>query len=205
MNTTSKTPPQQRPTNIPDHAEKVFEGTIFTVYQWEQELFDGTTATFERITRPDTVTVLPVLPNGEIIVCNQEQPAKPPFTGVIGGVVDPGEDPFEAAKRELLEETGYATPDEHWHHWYSLSYDGKIVWDNHFYIAHQCQKVANQNLDGGEKIDLFTVSFDQLLETSLQPQWRDIQLTMKLLQVHHYPQKWENLRQLLTPPDTKSV
>ncbi|KKP89624.1 MAG: NUDIX hydrolase [Candidatus Moranbacteria bacterium GW2011_GWC2_37_73] len=26
---------------IPEHAKKVFSGTFFDVYQWEQEMFDG--------------------------------------------------------------------------------------------------------------------------------------------------------------------
>ena len=59
---------------IPPDAKKVFSGVLFDVYQWEQKMFDGSVATFEKLKRPDTVVVFPVLPNGRIILTEQEQP-----------------------------------------------------------------------------------------------------------------------------------
>ena len=44
---------------IPANAKKVFHGVIFDVYQWEQEMFDGTKEIFEKLKRPDTVVVFP--------------------------------------------------------------------------------------------------------------------------------------------------
>ncbi len=70
---------------IPGNARLVFKGVIFDVYQWEQELFDGTKTTFEKLKRPDTVVVFPVLPNGKILLTKQEQPGKEPFIGATGG------------------------------------------------------------------------------------------------------------------------
>jgi hypothetical protein len=87
--------------SFPPHAKRVFEGVIFDVYQWEQELYDGRTVMFERLVRPDTVTVYGVLPDGKILLAEQEQPGKPAFVGPTGGRVDPGEDALTAAKREL--------------------------------------------------------------------------------------------------------
>ena len=52
--------------------------------QWEQELFDGTMTTFEKLTRPDTVVVFPTLPDGKILLTEQEQPGKEPFVGAAG-------------------------------------------------------------------------------------------------------------------------
>ncbi len=98
---------------IPEHAQKVFEGIMFDVYQWEQKMFDGSAATFEKLVRPDTVVVFPVLPNGNILLTEQEQPEKEPFIGAAGGRVDKGEDILDAARRELLEETGY-TAEKFW-------------------------------------------------------------------------------------------
>ena len=92
---------------IPDHAKVVFKGVMFDVYQWEQELFDGSKTTFEKLKRPDTVVTFPILPDGKILLTKQEQSGKEPFIGATGGRVDEGEDILDAAKRELMEETGY--------------------------------------------------------------------------------------------------
>ena len=43
---------------IPDEAEKVFNGVLFDVYQWQQEMYDGSYATFERLRRADTAAVI---------------------------------------------------------------------------------------------------------------------------------------------------
>lgn len=90
---------------IPDSARRVFEGQIFDVYQWPQQLFDGSTATFEMLRRPDTVVVLAVK-DGKLVVIEDEQPGRNPRLTFPGGRVDEGEEWLAAAQRELLEETG---------------------------------------------------------------------------------------------------
>ena len=42
----------QRPKSkqpIPENAKRVFKGIIFDVYQWEQELYNGSKAVFEKL------------------------------------------------------------------------------------------------------------------------------------------------------------
>lgn len=86
---------------MPENAKRVFKGVVFDVYQWEQELYDGSKATFEKLKRPDTVVVFPVLPDGKILLTEQEQPGKDPFIGGLGGRMDEGEDMLETAKRAV--------------------------------------------------------------------------------------------------------
>src|SRR3990167_320504 len=145
-----KRPKSKQP--IPDNAKKVFEGVLFDVYQWEQELFDGTKTTFEKLKRPDTVVVFPVLDNGKIILTKQKQPGKESFIGATGGRVDKGEDVLEAAKRELLEESGYTA--SKFILWDARHPTSKIDWVVYTFIAKGLKKVANINLDAGEKISL---------------------------------------------------
>ena len=91
---------------IPDHAECVHEGNIFDIYQWEQQMYDGTTKIFEKLKRPDTVVTYGVLDSGDILLTEQEQPGNTiSIISGCGGRIDPGEDVLMAAQREFLEES----------------------------------------------------------------------------------------------------
>ncbi|PJC53414.1 MAG: hypothetical protein CO029_02850, partial [Candidatus Magasanikbacteria bacterium CG_4_9_14_0_2_um_filter_41_10] len=74
--------------DIPEQAKKVFSGVIFDVYQWEQELYDGSKATFERLTRPATLQVIAEV-DGRIAMSDEEQPAKGRFLSLLGGRQEP--------------------------------------------------------------------------------------------------------------------
>ncbi|NTV41572.1 MAG: NUDIX hydrolase [Candidatus Moranbacteria bacterium] len=148
--------------SIPENSKKVFEGEIFDVYQWEQEMFDGSVETFEKLKRPDTANVLAFTEDGKVIIINEQQPGKETFFGLPGGRIEDGEDPAFAAKRELLEETGYVCDSiELWH---SVQLIHKIDWTIYFFVARGCKKVAQQKLDAGEKIEVQLVDLDEFLE-----------------------------------------
>jgi len=59
-------------------------------------------------TRRTAARVLPVSPDGAVLLLQERDPAHPdaPYWSSIGGGVDPGETLVEAAVRELREETG---------------------------------------------------------------------------------------------------
>ncbi|HSX23477.1 MAG TPA: NUDIX hydrolase [Candidatus Saccharimonadales bacterium] len=143
---------------VPDKATREFEGKIFDVYQWPQELFDGTSAVFERLKRPDTATVVPIL-GDKIIVLEDEQPSMGMKVTFPGGRVDETDQSIlEAAKRETLEETGYEF--KQWRLIGVLQPHPKIEWFIHSFIAWDGQKVAEPHLDAGEKITLRLEDFD---------------------------------------------
>jgi ADP-ribose pyrophosphatase len=190
----------QRPKSkqpIPDHAKRVFKGVIFDVYQWEQEMYDGTKAIFEKLKRPDTVVVFPVLPDGRILLTEQEQPGKEPFIGATGGRVDDGEEILAAAKRELLEESGYEA--EEYVLWYAEQPVSKIDWVVCLFIAKGLKKVADINLDAGEKIKLKPVIFDEFIELGTSDEFSEKEIVPKLLEAKFYPEKKEELRKLFNP------
>lgn len=148
---------------LPPQAKCVFKGVIFDVYQWEQEMFDGSHETFEMLKRPDTVAVITVV-GDKILVGEQEQPGIARFVSLPGGRVEMGEEPLVAAKRELLEETGYASAD--WEPWFSFEPHQKIEWAVHCYIARAAKKVQEPHLDAGEKITTKLISFDEFIKLS---------------------------------------
>ncbi len=51
---------------IPEQAELKFRGVIFDVYQWPQEMFDGSVETFEMLRRADTVKIIAILTPEEL-------------------------------------------------------------------------------------------------------------------------------------------
>ncbi len=80
---------------------------------------------------------------------------------VLGGYLEPGERPLAAIKRELLEETGYASDD--WRPLGSFVVDAnRHVGRGHFYLALDAVKVAEPNHDDLEDFTIRWVSLDSL-------------------------------------------
>jgi ADP-ribose pyrophosphatase len=179
---------------IPDYAKKVFDGVLFNVYQWEQELYDGTKTTFEKLTRPDTVIVFAVTDEGKIILTQQEQPGKAPFIAGAGGRIDEGEEPIEAAQRELLEETGYEAKD--YVLWDAQHPVSKIDWVVYTFIAKGAQKTAEANPDAGEKIALKLVTIDEFIEIGTREKFQDKEIVNQLYEAKLNPQKKAELKKL---------
>jgi ADP-ribose pyrophosphatase len=182
---------------IPPDAKRVFKGVLFDVYQWEQKLFDGTTKTFEKVKRPDTVVVFPVLSDGKIIVTEQEQPGAEPFIGATGGRVDEGEDVLHAAKRELLEESGYEA--DHFILWHAEQPSAKTDFAVYMFIAKGLKKVADLHLDAGEKIIIKSITFDELLNLASDKRFAEKEIIPQLFEARINPAKKEELRKLFNP------
>lgn len=178
---------------IPEHAKKVFSGIIFDIYQWEQKLFDGSTATFEKAKRKsDSVNILPVTDDKKIILCKQEQPQEKPFIGAIGGRTDPGENPKQTAERELLEEAGIKAGK--YELFTAVQSDIKVDWVCYTFIAKDIQKIQEQTLDAGEKIELLEVTFDDYMDIIKQPDYRDEELTVFFLKALQNKSQIEDIK-----------
>lgn len=146
---------------LPPKAKKVFAGEIFNIYQWPQKMFDGSTATFEMISRVDTVQVIAIKGN-KIIMANESQPNIKRGLTLLGGRCEENEPALKAAKRELKEESGLVSKDwELIHRCYPLV---KMDWEMYVYVARDCQFADKPRLDNGEKIDLVEMSFEKFVE-----------------------------------------
>lgn len=164
---------------VPSNAKRVFDGKIFDVYQWEQELFDGTVGIFEKLKRDDTGQVIAVTTEKQIIMLDQEQPGKDNFIGLPGGRIDAGEDALMGAKRELEEETGYVS--DSWELYYKVNPFSKIDWTVYCYVARECRLEKAQKLDAGEKIKIELVDFDRFIEIVLDDKFADWEIKVKLM------------------------
>ena len=176
-------------------AKMVFHGEIFDVYQWQQKMYDGTFATFERLRRADTVCVIPILNDGRILVTKQEQPGRT-FLGFPGGRVEKGESPEQAAVRELSEETGYRV--QTLVPWLAEQPVNKMDWTVHTFIGKGCAEAGPQHLDSGEKVSLQPVGFDELLDLVDAGMIRGQGLMENVLRAKLDPEKMAALRRLLS-------
>lgn len=143
---------------IPEQAERVFKGTIFDVYHWQQEMFDGSFDTFEMLTRVDTLKILAVV-DGKLVIVEEEQPSFGKFIDIPGGRHDhPEESNLQAAQREMLEETGMTFAN-----WRLLEVEQPMVkaeWFTYLYLAYDLQSTVDPVLDSGEKISVTPMSLD---------------------------------------------
>lgn len=89
-------------------SEMIYEGRVFGLRRDEVVEPSGVRATREVITHPGSVVVLPVLPDGRIVMIRQYRHATRQYLWeLVAGRKEPEETPKEGAARELLEETGY--------------------------------------------------------------------------------------------------
>ena len=186
---------------IPKHAKKVFEGNIFSTWQWDQECYDGSTQVFEGLSRPDYGTAVGVLDSKEILLAWDEQPDRKPLLTSIGGRIEADETPEAGAAREFREETGYEVGELR--PWFTYTPSGKIDFSVYMYIARDLKKVGEPQLDVGERIELRTFSFEDFLRLGnssskdLDGPLRDWELRIRLLEAQLDKEKQGELYSLL--------
>jgi ADP-ribose pyrophosphatase len=90
------------------NSTSIYEGPVFGIRRDEVIEPSGVRAIREVITHPGSVVVLPVLPDGRILLIQQYRHATRQYLWeLVAGRIDSGETPKAAAARELIEETGY--------------------------------------------------------------------------------------------------
>ena len=88
-------------------SKPIFEGKVISLRVEEVRLPNGETATREIVKHPGAVAVLPLIGDRMLVVEQYRKALERSLVEIPAGKLEPGEDPLEAAKRELAEETGY--------------------------------------------------------------------------------------------------
>jgi len=123
-----------------------------------------TGAALERVAleTPEWVNVIALTPERRALVVRQFRFGLGTVTTEIpAGMLEPGEDSGEAARRELLEETGYVS--SRWTYLGCVEANPAFH-DNlcHHWLAEDCAFDRDPDLDGGEDIVVATLSLDEV-------------------------------------------
>ena len=92
----------------------IYDGKIMTV-KLHDVIANGIATKREIVHKGGAVAIVPVKDDGSVVMVRQYRIAvEEELLEIPAGLMDPGEEPLETAKRELKEETGYTA--EKWTH-----------------------------------------------------------------------------------------
>lgn len=138
----------------------------------------------------DAVIIFPITQENKVIIaCEPRVFTKETVdVGFPAGYVEEKEEVLAAAKRELLEETGYSSDE--------FVLVGSFYQDqgcsaalNHYYIAFNCVLTSKQKLDESEFIKYFLVDFDELKELYQNGYFKGLNSAYLIEKVHNYLNK----------------
>lgn len=135
---------------------------------------------FDIVTINDGSAVLPFLDDNTLLLAEQYRPAVDDYLlELIQGGMQKSESPEDAARRELLEETGYAGELTYLSTMYPLP--GSLDMRLHIFQAKNIRKIQEPNLDPGEELTIVTRPYQQVIEEVLQGKHKDSALGLAIL------------------------
>jgi ADP-ribose pyrophosphatase len=141
-----------------------FEGVFLRLFVDRVKSADGHVGTREYLRHPGAVMIIPLLDAEHVLLERQfRYPLGRAIVEFPAGKIDAGEPPFECARRELLEETGYTA--RRWSYLGGLhnaiAYSDEKI---EIYLAEDLERNGSAALDAGETLEVFEAPWRQLLE-----------------------------------------
>ena len=117
---------------------------------------------FSTIEMPSYAVVVALTDDGRVVVeRNYKHGPRRVCLNLPAGYLEPGEDPPAAARRELLEETGYAA--DEWIHLGGFVNDGnRGCGEGFYYLARGARRVAEPATDDLEELAIELLGLDEL-------------------------------------------
>ena len=136
---------------------------VFDVMSLHERSSAGLEGDYVAMVAPDWVMTIPVYQDSFLMVRQWRHALGRVTTEFPGGVKDPGETPEEAAKRELLEETGFLAG--RLTHLGSCSPNPALFRNRfHVFLAQELIPNGEQHLDADEFLHCFPVPIGQVLD-----------------------------------------
>ena len=171
-------------------SETKFDGRIITVKLDDVELQNGSTAKREIVCHNGGVCAAVLTEQDEILLVRQfRYPYKEVLLELPAGKLEKGEDPFEAVKREQLEETG--TTGKNYTYLGDLykthGYCGEII---HMFAAKGLKEGA-KNLDEDEFLEAEKFPLEQVIEMILSGEIKDAKTQAAVLKIAEMKRRGE--------------
>ena len=182
------------------HQEELLRGHFLHVLRDTVQLPNQNLATREYVVHPGAVMVIPMLdtPDGLRLVMERQfrYPVGQVMTEFPAGKLDPGEDPWLCAQRELLEETGYTA-----RQWARagvlhpvIAYSTEVI---EIWFAKELS-LGQRQLDQDEFLDVFTATQAELMTACQQGLLTDAKTLTGLLwlqnvQSGQWPLEWQTI------------
>lgn len=130
---------------------------------------------------PDWVNIIAIDKEGRMVLVRQYRHGlqRTSFE-LVAGVLEQGEEPMTAAKRELLEETGYAGGE--WHKLMQVSANTSTMTNlTHCFVAIGVEKVSTQHLDATEDLEVYTFTQEEVRQMIRQGEFMQALMLAPLL------------------------
>lgn len=180
--------------------EEILRGRFLHAFRDTVRLPNQSLSTREYVVHPGAVMVIPMLdtPDGLRLVMERQfrYPVGQVMTEFPAGKLDPGEDPWLCAQRELLEETGYTA-----RQWARagvlhpvIAYSTEVI---EIWFAKELT-LGERQLDTDEFLDVFTASPAELMAACQQGRLTDAKTLTGLLwlqnvQAGQWPLHWQTI------------
>lgn len=142
----------------------VYKSLWIVVYEDWVSKKDGTVGMFNRIKVQDATTVVPIFKDGSLLMVESYRHG--PAANLLelpGGFINVNEEPSTAAKRELLEETGYDCSALEYINW-TYTWPGRTRQKNFVFVAKGLKKRSEQNLEEFECTEIRKLTKEQTIQ-----------------------------------------
>lgn len=176
-------------------SEIILENPYLKVHEDRCEKTDGSIVeNYYTVERPNVAIVAAFTPEMDLVMIRQyRHPVRSTDYEIPAGFIEPFEKNIaEAAKRELLEETGYEAE--------SLekiqeTFSSAGFMNNHinFFIGFNAKKIAEQKLDDNEELKVAVMPWAEALKLLEQEKVKDLGSVTAILLAKNYLEKHGNL------------